>query len=177
MMNKQNSVITVLAIYLMLVVFLSKNKSTSLFYLAIYLILVVFFFKNKSTSLFYPVSSDFIISSPFGMRVHPVTGEYKMHNGIDFACPVGTPVYSVESGVVIVAAYDSTAGNYLKIEHENLVSKYLHLKDILVTEGETVSRGQLIAYSGDTGAVTGAHLHFAMQDLPSMEYVNPVDYL
>jgi len=102
------------------------------------------------------------VSSGFGPRVHPVTGEYQsLHNGIDFPAPEGTPVFALSSGTVTTVSSDAISGNYVKIDHGMLFTTgYLHLSEILVQPGQAVSAGTVIGRVGKTGRVSGSHLHF-----------------
>lgn len=101
------------------------------------------------------------VSSPFGYRVHPVTGQLKLHRGIDFACPVGTPVGAAHTGSVTGSFFDHGGGNTIKVRTGTLETKYLHNHSFLTSSGASVSGGQAIARSGNTGAwTTGPHLHF-----------------
>lgn len=102
------------------------------------------------------------ISSGYGPRTHPVTGEYQsLHNGIDFSAPEGTPVFALSSGTVTTVSSDAISGNYVKIDHGMLFTTgYLHLSEIFVQPGQAVSVGTVIGRVGKTGRVTGSHLHF-----------------
>ncbi|MGB1077314.1 MAG: peptidoglycan DD-metalloendopeptidase family protein [Bdellovibrionales bacterium] len=103
------------------------------------------------------------ISSGYGMRKHPVLGYGKMHKGIDFAAPRGTPVYAAGDGVVKKASRFSSFGNYIKIRHNNnLETAYAHLQGYAkgVKAGARVKQGQVIGYVGTTGRSTGPHLHY-----------------
>lgn len=116
------------------------------------------------------------VSSPFGYRWHPTTGEYTMHKGVDLAAPKGTPIYATRSGYVNVATYHSTAGNYVTINHrDGFTSVYMHMTHYVVSPGQEVKAGQLIGYVGSTGRSTGPHLHFGIHYYG--EYVNPMDYI
>ncbi|SHE40735.1 Murein DD-endopeptidase MepM and murein hydrolase activator NlpD, contain LysM domain [Vibrio gazogenes DSM 21264] len=112
----------------------------------------------------YPTSRHWRMSSPFNpFRRHPVTGRIMPHNGTDFATPVGTPVLSTGDGTVIIVRKHPYAGNYIVIRHDSTyMTRYLHLSKILVHRGQKVSRGQKIALSGQSGRVTGAHLHYEL---------------
>lgn len=133
----------------------------------------------KGGKLGVPLKVDYRISSPFGYRTHPVSGEKnKLHTGIDMAAPSGTPVYAAESGVVIVAQSWSGYGNCIIINHGGgLWTLYGHLKPggILVKKGETVKRGEKIGLVGMTGTATGYHLHFEVRKDGTP--VNPAPYL
>lgn len=110
------------------------------------------------------------------MRKHPITGVQKFHNGVDFAVPENTPVYSPAEGYVSGILTNSAGGNQLIITHpkRNLRTGYAHLNKRLVKKGQEVRKGQKIALTGNTGASTGAHLHFTTKTLNPSEYVNPV---
>ena len=116
------------------------------------------------------------VSSPFGYRWHPTTGQWSMHKGVDFAAPKGTPIYATRSGTVTIATYSSTAGNYVSINHgDGYSSVYMHMTHYVVEVGEYVKAGELIGYVGSTGRSTGPHLHFGIAY--KGEYVNPMDYV
>ncbi|WP_336782118.1 murein hydrolase activator EnvC family protein [Paenibacillus illinoisensis] len=119
------------------------------------------------------------ISSPFGRRTHPITGEVgKMHNGIDFAVPVGTSVHAASGGIVIMAEWYSGYGYTVIVDHGGgLWTLYGHLREggFKVSKGDTVSKGDLIAESGNTGNSTGPHLHFEVRENGTP--VNPMNYL
>lgn len=130
----------------------------------------------SSGGLTWPVPSLHSISSGYGYRVHPVTGAYKLHAGIDIPCSTGTTIVAADSGTVEDAGYTPYNGNYIKIDHGNgLETMYLHCSSLLVSSGSHVSQGQTIAKSGATGMVSGAHLHFVVKK--NGNYVNPMDYL
>lgn len=110
----------------------------------------------------YPLDTITVVS-PFGMRVHPITGELKLHGGIDLDGQSGDPIYSAADGEVEKVAYDDLSGNYIIVKHaDGYKTGYLHILDgsILVSPGQTVTKGQKIAEVGSTGASTGPHLHF-----------------
>ena len=116
------------------------------------------------------------LSSPFGMRKHPIYGDYRMHNGVDLSCSTGTPIYATRSGTVTIASYNSSAGYYVNINHgDGFSSIYMHMTHYVVSYGQQVSQGQLIGYMGSTGASTGPHLHFGISY--NGTYVNPANYM
>ena len=117
------------------------------------------------------------LTSPFGMRLHPVLGYNRMHNGIDLACAQGTPIYATRAGKVTTASYQAGgAGNYVSINHlDGFASIYMHMTHYVVSAGQTVSQGQLIGYVGSTGISTGPHLHFGVSYAGT--YVNPLAYI
>jgi murein DD-endopeptidase MepM/ murein hydrolase activator NlpD len=104
-------------------------------------------------------------SSPFGKRIHPVTGKKQVHRGQDFAVSIGTPVFSPADGVVeIVRASKVGSGNYLRIIHDfGFSTAYLHLDKFAVRQGQFVKKNDLIAYSGNTGVSSGPHLHYEIR--------------
>ena len=130
----------------------------------------------SSATWITPVSG-WRLSSPFGMRKHPVLGYSRMHNGIDMACAQGTPIYATRAGKVTRAAYQAGgAGNYVSINHlDGFASIYMHMTHYVVSAGQTVSQGQLIGYVGSTGISTGPHLHFGVSYAGT--YVNPLAYI
>ncbi len=104
------------------------------------------------------------LSSGFGMRKHPVTGKNRMHKGLDFAGPSGTPVMAAAAGRVIYAARKGSYGNLIELNHGNgVTTRYAHLRDIEVSKGDTVEMGELIGTVGSTGASTGPHLHWEVR--------------
>ena len=121
--------------------------------------------------------SGYKLTSPFGMRLHPVLGYYRMHNGIDMACAQGTPIYATRAGKVTRTAYQAGgAGNYVSINHlDGFSSIYMHMTHYVVSAGQTVAQGQLIGYVGSTGISTGPHLHFGISYAGT--YVNPLAYI
>ncbi|MBI3676153.1 MAG: peptidoglycan DD-metalloendopeptidase family protein [Proteobacteria bacterium] len=115
------------------------------------------------------------ISSGFGMRFHPVLGYSRMHKGIDFAVPVGTPVMAAGTGTVVMAGLSNGYGNYVRINMGNgYQTAYGHLSRYApgIHKGSHVHQGQIIAYSGNTGLSTGPHLHYEI--LVNNEQVNPL---
>jgi murein DD-endopeptidase MepM/ murein hydrolase activator NlpD len=101
------------------------------------------------------------ITSSFGMREHPILGYTRMHAGIDFGAPTGTPVYAAGDGVVEKAGWAGGYGRWLQIKHPNgLETGYGHLSRWAVKQGQHVHQGQVVAYVGSTGMSTGPHLHY-----------------
>lgn len=110
--------------------------------------------------------NSFYVSSVFGRRKNPFSGEWKNHNGIDLAAPTGTPVYAVKDGAVSVKIdNDPTFGNYIILSHDkgSMTSVYAHLSKISVNLYDNVKKGQIIGYVGQTGMATGPHLHFEIR--------------
>ena len=101
------------------------------------------------------------VTSGFGMRMHPILGFTKMHTGIDFGAPIGTPVFAAGDGVVKEARWAGGYGRWLQIQHNGAwATGYGHLSGWTVHEGERVHQGQVVAYVGSTGRSTGPHLHY-----------------
>lgn len=104
------------------------------------------------------------VTSQYGMRRHPIYHKKMPHNGIDLSVPVGTKVYAMMDGVVKHTGYDGRSGNFVVIDHGDYQVSYCHLSKILVKTGEHVRAGQITSLSGNTGASTGAHLHYGLRD-------------
>jgi murein DD-endopeptidase MepM/ murein hydrolase activator NlpD len=119
-----------------------------------------------------PLAKSYRVSSPFNpRRKHPVTGRVGPHNGTDFATPLGTEILSTGDGVVSRVGNHPYAGRYIDIQHGGQYkTRYLHLHRVLVRKGESITRGQIIALSGNSGRSTGPHLHFELH-----VYGRPVD--
>ena len=116
------------------------------------------------------------LTSPYGYRTHPVTGQWKFHNGVDLANSKGTPIRAARSGKVTVATYGGTYGYYVTINHgDGYSSLYAHMTHYIVSKGDTVSKGQVIGYMGSTGRSTGPHLHFSI--FYNGSTVNPMNYI
>lgn len=114
----------------------------------------------------YPVESQTRISSPFGVRKHPVTGDVRMHKGVDLALPTGTPIKAAADGVVSYVGRDAGYGNWVEIKHKNgYKTRYAHLDQFAkgLKKGTKVHAGQNIAQSGNTGMSTGPHLHYEVR--------------
>jgi len=104
-------------------------------------------------------------SSGYGERIHPITGIKKFHRGQDFAVNTGTPVYAPADGAVeVIRPSNQGSGNYLKLLHSHgFASSYSHLSKFVVSRGDFVKKGDLIAYSGNTGLSSGPHLHYEIR--------------
>ena len=119
---------------------------------------------------------DGFVGSGYGMRTDPFTGEYTMHTGIDFAAPIGTPIFAAAGGVVASAELHPEFGNAVTIDHGNgLSTLYAHASRFGVKVGDIVRKGQAIAYVGTTGRSTGPHLHFEVHVNGAPQ--NPSKYL
>lgn len=130
---------------------------------------------GKSTgTMIWPISGP--ITSEFGWRTHPIFGTEKYHSGLDIGGEYGMSVVAADGGVVIYAGWISGYGNAVIIDHGNGVSSlYGHNQSLVVSEGQSVSQGQLIAYCGSTGNSTGPHVHFEVRENGSP--VSPYNYL
>ena len=116
------------------------------------------------------------LSSPFGYRIHPISHVRKLHTGIDFGAPANSPAVAGADGVVIYAGWYNGYGNTVVISHGNGISTlYAHNNSLCVTKGQSVKRGQQIAYIGSTGNSTGPHCHFEVRINGTP--VNPAPYL
>ena len=132
---------------------------------------------NSATNFILPIAGA-VISSGFGWRVHPITGERRLHKGVDFAAPTGTPIFAASDGVVTEAGWtDGGYGNIVELRHsDGSITLYAHTNRVYVSKGQAISRGQAIAEVGSTGRSTGPHLHFEMQP-DGKTAVDPMDYL
>ncbi|RMH37142.1 MAG: M23 family metallopeptidase [Nitrospirae bacterium] len=128
-----------------------------------------------ATPSIWPVKGP--ITSKFGPRISPFTGKKAMHAGIDIGAPTGTPVQAPANGKVVVAAYDTRMGKFVRIDHGyGVETTYGHLSKILVKYGQKVRRGDIIGHVGSTGKFsTGPHLHY--QIAVNDRVVNPVQYI
>ena len=130
----------------------------------------------SSSGWIKPLKS-YTVTSAFGMRVHPISGVYKMHEGVDLSAPQGTPIYAAKSGKVTTTSYQAGgAGYYVSINHgDGFSSVYMHMTHYIVKPGDYVNAGQVIGYVGSTGGSTGPHLHFGISY--NGKYVNPMNYI
>ena len=109
-----------------------------------------------------PVSGP--VTSDYGERIHPITGEESFHSGRDIGADEGVGISAVYDGVVIGVGVGELSGNYVKIDHgDGLVALYCHCSRVFVEEGDAVRKGDVIAAVGHTGAATGPHLHFEIR--------------
>ncbi|WP_368900873.1 transglycosylase SLT domain-containing protein [Oceanobacillus oncorhynchi] len=133
---------------------------------------------NATSSVADYYMNNFRVTSPFGMRTHPVTGQKKQHKGVDLANgKAGDPIKSVGSGKVITAAYSKTAGNWVVVQQDDgTVAKYMHmLKSPQVKKGQRVNAGQQLGQVGSTGTSTGNHLHLQIERAGVA--IDPLQYL
>lgn len=107
-----------------------------------------------------------IVSSRFGERINPITGNSHFHNGIDIAAPMGTEVMAARSGIIQYIDFNDICGNFINILHENnYETVYCHLKKVYVQLNQQVQSGMIIGTVGNTGMSTGSHLHFEIRSL------------
>ena len=131
---------------------------------------------GNSSGFMHPLGGGGYVSQSYGYREHPIYGYYAMHYGVDIAAGRGTPIYATKSGTVTGATYSEVNGYYVTINHnDGYASTYAHMTNYIVSPGETVSKGQVIGYVGDSGWATGAHLHFEL--MYGGANVNPMEYV
>jgi murein DD-endopeptidase MepM/ murein hydrolase activator NlpD len=116
---------------------------------------------NGDKQMLFPLIAPSVISSLFGSRVHPVTGQVRIHQGTDLAAAEGTPVVAAFSGRVEIAGWLGGYGLIVVISHgDTHETRYAHLSEVLVKAGQEVKQGTVIGLVGSTGLATGPHLHF-----------------
>ncbi|MEM6435376.1 MAG: peptidoglycan DD-metalloendopeptidase family protein [Cyanobacteria bacterium P01_D01_bin.115] len=121
----------------------------------------------------FPIAMPSPITSLFGWRIHPISGDRRFHTGTDLGAPEGTPVVATKDGEVQVADYLGGYGLTVILHHENgsLETRYAHLSRLLVRPGETVKQGEVVGLIGSTGNSTGPHLHFELRELTAQGWV------
>lgn len=128
------------------------------------------------TGFVWPCLGYTRISSYFGPRPQPVPGASTNHKGVDLAAPYGTAIVASASGTVTTSTYSNSAGNYIVIAHGNGISTvYMHCSSLLVSVGDNVEQGEIIAKVGSTGYSSGNHLHFGI--IQNGTYVDPLGYI
>lgn len=126
--------------------------------------------------MIWPIPGYTNITSQYGMRVHPITGAYKLHTGMDVGAPLGASFVAAANGIVSKATYNTAYGNMVIIDHGGGVQTlYAHGSEIVVQLGQTVSAGDEVLKVGSTGYSTGPHAHFEIRI--DGQTINPVDYL
>lgn len=117
-----------------------------------------------------------MLASGYGMRIHPILKVRKMHKGVDFAAPKGTPIYATGDGVVIsVKTVFGGYGKHIEIDHGfGFITRYAHMNEFKVKRGQKVKRGDLIGTVGNTGSSTAPHVHYEI--MKDGRFVNPVNY-
>ena len=132
----------------------------------IFIIIILIFFISSNTYAF-------TVSSGFGWRIHPITGKWTFHRGIDIPLPTGTPIVALFDGIIVWAGPRGGYGNCVIIQHqEKVYTLYAHNSKILVIPGQKIRAGELISRSGSTGMSTGPHLHLELWE--NNQYVNPL---
>ena len=127
-------------------------------------------------AMIWPIPGYTQITSQYGMRVHPITGAYKLHTGMDVGAPIGASFVAAGNGIVSKATYNTAYGNMVIIDHGGGVQTlYAHGSEIVVQLGQTVSAGDEVLKVGSTGYSTGPHAHFEIRI--DGQTINPVDYL
>jgi murein DD-endopeptidase MepM/ murein hydrolase activator NlpD len=115
-------------------------------------------------ALRWPVLESTRITSPFGLRTHPLLGTQQQHTGVDLAVPSGTPVHATGAGIVRRASEDAINGKVVIIDHgRGVTTAYCHNSELLVSAGDRVEAGQVISKSGTTGRSTGPHVHYQLE--------------
>lgn len=116
------------------------------------------------------------ITSKYGARTHPVTGNLSKHEGVDFSAVIGTDVFTPANGTVAAVWSDSTCGNGLRISHANgYETVYCHLNKVVVNKGDKVEAGCKVAETGNTGRTTGPHLHYGIK--AGGDYIDPMNWI
>ncbi len=131
--------------------------------------------KNVKKSILKTPLDGARISSNFGMRKHPISGFNKMHKGVDFAAPIGTPIYAGGNGIVEYIGRNGGYGKYIRIRHNNgYKTAYAHLSNYKkgISKGVRVNQGEVIGYVGSTGNSTGPHLHYEI--IYQNKHINPL---
>lgn len=132
--------------------------------------------KYTGGQMSWPLPGHYSISSDFIMRNHPITGKYQQHTGIDLPAPKNTKIVAAADGTVVTVGYNKAYGNRVVVNHGGGVQTlYAHMTSYAVSEGQSVSAGDVIGYVGSTGYSTGNHLHFSV--LVNGSYVDPKPYV
>lgn len=124
-------------------------------------IILILILKKKKMKFPAPLKRIFI-TSKYGERIHPITGEKQFHNGIDLRASLGTPIYASFDGIVTKVFYNNIGGNQVLIKksNQNIVFGYAHLDEVFVAENKQIRKGEIIGTVGNTGRSTAPHLHF-----------------
>lgn len=130
----------------------------------------------KSRSMLNQPLNRMKVTSKFGIRRHPISGKIKGHTGVDLSAPIGTPIRAAASGKIMRASHYSGYGRYINIKHTgSLNTAYGHLSRIVVRNGQQVSQGQIIGYTGNSGYSTGPHLHYEV--IKQGSPINPMSFV
>ena len=124
-------------------------------------------------SFYYPLAEVVPFSSPFGWRTHPITGEQRLHSGVDLAAAHGALVQSAHSGTAVFAGWKGGYGKTVVVRYpdQQYETLYAHLSELLVTEGQVVRAKDTIGRVGSTGNSTGPHLHFELRRFSAGQWV------
>ncbi|MCD6546881.1 MAG: M23 family metallopeptidase [Thermotogae bacterium] len=128
---------------------------------------------NISGKLIWPVYGE--ISSPYGWRIHPITGKRQFHTGVDIAAPEGVPIFAPLDGVITYTGWRSGYGLTVEMQSKDFTFRFGHMSKIDVYAGQTVKQGNIIGRIGNTGISTGPHLHFEVRYRKDLE--NPLAFL
>ncbi|HPE69269.1 MAG TPA: M23 family metallopeptidase [Thermotogota bacterium] len=132
-------------------------------------------FADEPFKLLWPVYGE--ISSPYGWRTHPISGERDFHGAIDIAASQGSPIFAPDSGTITRAGTNGGYGLMIEMDTARYTLRFGHLSQIDVVEGQVVERGQLIGRVGSTGSSTGPHVHFEVRDVKTGDTMDPVPFL
>lgn len=137
-------------------------------------------YTGKATNGIWEKPVEGIISSPFGLRMHPIEKKEKFHSGMDIAAPLDTPVYAPANGLVIFSGWNGGYGKAIELDNGEINGKRVsslfgHLNNWIVESGQTVNKGEIIGYVGNSGNSTGSHLHFGVRE--NGKPVNPTIYI
>ena len=123
-----------------------------------------------------PVDKDFRMTSGFGIRNDPFTGQLAMHEGLDFVAPAGSPVFATAAGMVTRSTWEASYGNVVEVSHiEGFMTRYAHLSKRAAVEGQKINRGEILGQLGSTGRSTGPHLHYEI--IRNERVLNPTQML
>ncbi|WP_395304759.1 M23 family metallopeptidase [Enterobacter sp. ECC-019] len=116
--------------------------------------------KARGQQFVFPLRSEPVVTSPFGMRYHPIVHTFMRHEGVDLRAALNSEVLSIADGMVVETGYGPVTGLYMTVRHpDGWSSKYLHLNKLLMIKNQYVQKGDVIALSGNTGRTDGPHLH------------------
>lgn len=133
---------------------------------------------NYGSGYIWPLDGNYVITSLFGPRNHPITGKYSNHGGTDVRANYGVKIKAARGGVVMTSEYHWSYGNYVVVVHDNGTSTlYAHMSKRAVKAGQTVTQGQVLGYVGSTGSSTGNHLHYELRVTQADGSVKRVDAL
>jgi murein DD-endopeptidase MepM/ murein hydrolase activator NlpD len=134
---------------------------------------------TTSTGLLYPYAGSYpVTSQALVSRINPINNQPQIHGGTDIAVPANTPIYAVEDGTIVASTFEANgAGNYVQIRHTGQLAGYdtlyFHFIQATATNGQSIKKGDIIGYSGNTGASGGPHLHFEMRVSSTQVKVKP----